>query len=136
MRRIDLALGASVLVFLAGIVRDLQWHATHDTQREFETASKQVEVHAILWVGALAILTVCALAFRRGQTRSTAGYRVTLASAVAYAGISVWHFIEHANGNDPELAHLFLYASSLAMVSGAFLALRRALDHRRSLARG
>jgi 4-hydroxybenzoate polyprenyltransferase len=136
MRRIDLALGISVLVFLAGIVRDLQWHATHDTQREFETASKQVEVHAILWLGALAILVVSALALKRAQTRSTPGYRITFISAVAYAGISIWHFIEHANGNDPELAHLFLYASSLAIVSGAFLVLRRAVDDRRSLAQG
>ena len=113
MRRLDLALGIALLVFLAGVARDLQWHATHDTQAEFETASKQVEVHAILWLGALAMLIVSILALRRAGASSSVGYRITLISAVAYAAIAVWHFIEHANGNDPQVAHVFVYASQL-----------------------
>ena len=40
-----------LVVFLAGVVRDLQWHATHDTQTNFETASKQVAVHWLLFLG-------------------------------------------------------------------------------------
>ena len=122
MRRLNLALGAGLVVFLAGIARDLQWHATHDTQKAFETASKQVEVHWILWVGVLVLLVVSAVALRRSEEPGR-GYRITLVSCVAYAAISVWHFIEHANGNDPQVAHVFLYASSLAIITGASLAL-------------
>jgi hypothetical protein len=127
MRRIEIALGVSLFVFLAGIARDLQWHATHDTQTEFETASKQIEVHAILWVGALALLIVCGIALRRVDAVPRAAYLLAFASALIYAGVSVWHFIEHANGADPQLAHLFLYATSVAMTVGAGVALARAI---------
>jgi hypothetical protein len=43
------ALAAGLALFIAGVIRDLQWHATHNTQREFETASKRAEVHWLLW---------------------------------------------------------------------------------------
>jgi LPXTG-motif cell wall-anchored protein len=101
----------------------MQWHATHDTQREFETASKQVEVHWILWVGALMLLVASWLALRRSRKADRRPLVVTFTSAAVYALVSVWHFIEHANGADPQLAHVFLYVTALGMVAGATLAL-------------
>jgi hypothetical protein len=121
MRR---ALAAGLVVFIAGIVRDLQWHATHDTQQEFETASKQAEVHWLLWLGVLVLVVVSWLGLRRsGPGRRDRAYLLMFASGVAYAAVSVWHFIEHANGTDPELAHALLYVTSLGIVVGTALVL-------------
>jgi zinc transporter ZupT len=112
-------LGAGLIVFLAGTARDLQWHATHDTQREFETAAKQIEVHWLLWLGALVIIAAAGLALRRTEmSRQTRGYLVAFAAGIVYAIVSVWHFIEHAEGADPQVAHVFLYASAGLMVAG------------------
>jgi predicted membrane channel-forming protein YqfA (hemolysin III family) len=122
-RRMNLAFAAGLVVFIAGIARDLQWHATHDTQKEFETASKQVEVHWLLWLGALTILIVSAEALRRSTSGHSRNIRVAFGSAVVYACVSVWHFIEHANGNDPQVAHLFLYAAAIGIIAGTVLAL-------------
>lgn len=124
MKQANRALAAGLVIFLAGIARDLQWHATHDTQREFETASKQIEVHWLLWLGVVVMLVAVSVALMRSEPESrSSGYGVTLVSGVIYAGVSVWHFIEHANGNDPQLAHVFLYAGAFAIALGAILAL-------------
>jgi cytochrome bd-type quinol oxidase subunit 2 len=124
VKQANRALGVGLVVFLAGIGRDLQWHATHNTQREFETASKQVEVHWLLWLGVVVIILAASAALMRSEPAPrTFSYRLTFASALAYAGVSVWHFIEHANGNDPQLAHVFLYAGAFGIVLGAVLAL-------------
>jgi FtsH-binding integral membrane protein len=120
-RRISLVLAGALALFLGGVVRDLAWHATHDTQKEFETASTQVAVHWLLWAGALALLVVSLVAFR--EDRGNRGYALTLAAALAYVPLSVWHFIEHANRNDPQLVHVFIYIVSTGMVVGACLAL-------------
>jgi hypothetical protein len=129
---INRALGAGLVVFLAGVARDQQWHATHDTQNQFETASKQAEVHWLLWLGVLILLVATWMARRRpGLAGRNRGYGLTFASALVFAGVSVWHFIEHANGNDPQLAHLLLYGSGFAIVAGGVLAL---LDARRGQA--
>jgi cytochrome bd-type quinol oxidase subunit 2 len=123
-RGVNRALVAGLIVFIAGVVRDLQWHATHATQQEFETASKQAEVHLLLWLGALVLLVVTWLTLSRPPFRDRSrGYVLAFASAVVYAVVSIWHFIEHANGNDPELAHLFLYAAGFGIVAGGILAL-------------
>jgi hypothetical protein len=122
--RASLMLAAGLVVFVAGVARDLQWHATHDTQKEFETASKQVEVHWLLWLGALAVLATSYLLIRRFGTAGKGRYAlVAFLSAVLYAVVSVWHFIEHANGSDPQVAHLFLYAASIGIAAGAGLTL-------------
>jgi FtsH-binding integral membrane protein len=117
-------LAAGLVIFLAGIARDLQWHATHDTQREFETAAKQVEVHWLLWVGVTLVLVACWMALTRSPANGARrGYLLTAASGTVYTVVSVWHFIEHANGADPQVAHAFLYAASVGLVWGASLAL-------------
>jgi hypothetical protein len=122
-----------LVLFVAGIARDLVWHATHNTQREFETASKQVEVHWLLWLGVLVIVTTIGLTLARSeQTGLRRGYLIALVSGLLYVGVSVWHFVEHANGNDPQLAHLFLYAGAAGILTGGiamlFDARRRNLD--------
>jgi hypothetical protein len=91
---------------------------------EFETASKQAEVHWLLWLGALMVLAVTLLTLSRSPfpTRNR-GYRLTFASTVLFAIVSVLHFIEHANGTDPELARIFLYGTSFAILAGATLTL-------------
>jgi hypothetical protein len=129
---------AGLLVFLAGTARDLQWHATHDTQSEFETASKQIEVHWLLWLGALIVIAAAGMAMRRLElTQKTRGYLVAFAAGIAYALISVWHFIEHANGADPEVAHIFLYVSAGLMLAGVVRALAvTALSRQRPVASG
>ncbi|MFL5906433.1 MAG: hypothetical protein ACJ75Z_02395 [Solirubrobacterales bacterium] len=137
-RRLRIALATGLVVFLAGMARDLQWHATHDTTQEFETASKQVEVHWLLWLGALIILVVAGLALRRADLpRERSGYLLAFAAGLAYAVVSVWHFIEHADGADPQLAHLFLYATAGLMTAGvARVLLLAMLSRQRSLAGG
>jgi hypothetical protein len=134
--RISLAIG--LIVFLAGTARDLQWHATHDTQRAFETASKQIGVHWLLWLGGLIIVVAAGLALRRPElTRETRAYLIAFAAGIAYAVISVWHFIEHANGADPQVAHAFLYATAGLMVAAVLRVLLLAgLDRQRSVAGG
>ena len=50
------------------------------------------------------------------------GYRVTLVSGLAYAAVATWHFIEHANHDDPEVAHVLLVATQVGMILGIVLA--------------
>jgi ribosomal protein S18 acetylase RimI-like enzyme len=50
------------------------------------------------------------------------GYLVTLLSGCLYAPVAIWHFVEHANGADPELAHVLLAVAGIGMVAGAVLA--------------
>jgi hypothetical protein len=57
------------------------------------------------------------------------GYRVTLFSGLGYSAVAVWHFVEHANHNDPELAHVLLALGQAGMIAGivlAFILTRRA----------
>src|SRR4051812_50192944 len=67
VRSVPRIMAAGLVVFLAGIARDVQWHATHNTQQQFETASKQVEVHWLLWLGVILLFVSCWL----GLTRAT-----------------------------------------------------------------
>jgi hypothetical protein len=122
-RRRDLALAVALALYLAGVVRDLVWHSTHDTQKDFETGSTQVAVHWLLWAGALALLLVSALALRANAARGSRGYALALAAAIVYVPLSVWHYIEHANGDDPQLVHVLIYIDSFGLVVGACLAL-------------
>jgi uncharacterized membrane protein len=105
---------------IAGRALDGWWHATHD---EFEGVSQQFEAHWLIWLGVLATLVVCSLALLRlhADDRASLGYQVTLISGLAYSAVAVWHFIEHANHNDPQLAHVLLAMGQLAMIVGIVL---------------
>ncbi len=107
----------AVAVMLLGRALDLQWHATHD---EFEGASEQLQAHWLLWLGVLFVLAVAAVGVREGI--GGIGFRLTLLSAAVYVPVATWHFIEHANGTDPELAHVLLAITTLGVVAGVIVA--------------
>jgi hypothetical protein len=117
------ALWIAVAVLIAGRLVDLQWHLTHD---EFEGASEQIRAHFLAWIGVLLVLGVTAVAICE-RVRGL-GYRLALGGAGVYAFAAVWHFVEHANGNDPELAHVLVSFANLAMIMGAIVA----VGHRRA----
>jgi hypothetical protein len=106
-----LALGFAV--FVAGRVVDLIWHATHE---EFETASDQLQAHAVVWAGTLILIAASAAAVF-GGTRNR-GYGVVLAGAISYAAVAVWHFWEHLQLRDPDLPHLLLLIANIVIVGG------------------
>ena len=114
------ALWIAVAVQLAGQLVDLRWHLTHD---EFEGTSQQLEAHWLIWLGVLATVAVAAWA-ALGHERLTGhpGYVLTLAAGLLYVPVSVWHFIAHANGDDPGLAHVLIGIGKVGMVVGAVLA--------------
>jgi hypothetical protein len=118
--RLQLLWGA-VVAQLLGRALDLRWHLSND---EFEGVSQQFEAHWLLWLGVIATLAVAFVAARRPDLRQLErrGYLVLLASGLAYAAVAIWHFVEHANHNDPELAHVLLGVMQLAMLGGAVLA--------------
>jgi hypothetical protein len=119
-KRYLLALWAAVAVQIAGRIVDGIWHANHE---EFEGASQQLEAHWLLWLGVVLTLAVAALAATRLPARErNAGYAIILAGGALYVPVSVWHFIEHANLNDPELAHYLLGLGQVAIIAGAVLA--------------
>jgi high-affinity Fe2+/Pb2+ permease len=73
------------------------------------------------------LLTTGVIALRRSDTAAGhRGYWLAVLSGGVYAIVSVWHFIEHANGNDPQVAHLFLYVGAAGMIAGAVLGLASA----------
>jgi hypothetical protein len=121
------ALWVAVGVQLLGWLVDLRWHLTNE---EFEGVSEQFEAHWLLWLGVLGALLVSLLAARERGTPAPErrGYLFLLGSGLAYTGVAVWHFVEHANGNDPELAHVLLGVTQVGMILGAVLA---TLDARR-----
>jgi hypothetical protein len=111
------ALWVAVAIQVLGRLLDLRWHLAND---EFEGTSQQFEAHWLLWIGVLATLAVAAFAIaQRPRIAGYRGYLTTLIAAGAYVPVSVWHFIEHANGNDPGLAHLLLALTQIAMIAGA-----------------
>jgi hypothetical protein len=107
-------LAAGVALFVLGRLIDLWWHATHP---EFETASDQLRAHAVVWAGAIVMLWAAALALTRGSREG--GFVAVAVGGLGYAAVAVWHFIEHANGRDPDLPHLLLLITNLVMFAGA-----------------
>jgi hypothetical protein len=107
------ALWAATGVVVVGRLIDLQWHLTHD---DFEGAADQIQAHLVVWIGVLLLLFVAAVAVRQGTPGL--GYRLVLAGAAFYVPIAVWHFVEHANGSDPELAHVLIGIGYAAMLIG------------------
>ncbi len=124
VRRLRLMLLTGLIVFLAGTLRDVRWHATHDSGIAFESASTQAEVHWLLWVGVLVLLGAGGFALTRsGGAARKHGYVVTVTTGFAFALVSVWHFIEHANGNHPDVAHALLWLAGVGIVAGVVLTL-------------
>jgi uncharacterized protein YacL len=118
---------AAVAIQIIGRGIDGYWHATHD---EFESASDQLQAHSILWVGVLVALVVSGLAVTRLSARPRAGYLAVLISSIAYAGAAVWHFIEHANGSDPAIAHVVLgILWAVLLASAALTAIMKRRPH-------
>jgi hypothetical protein len=114
------ALWLAVAVQLAGRLLDLRWHLTQD---EFEGTSQQLEAHWLLWLGVLATLAVAAWAVLRPERLAGHhGYLLTVAAGLLYVPVAVWHFIAHANGEDPEMAHVLVGVGGVGMVIGAVLA--------------
>ena len=56
------------------------------------------------------------------------GYQLVLAGGALYVPVAVWHFIAHADGVDPELAHVLLTIANVTMLAGVIAALVRARD--------
>jgi hypothetical protein len=124
------ALWIGALLFVAGIVLDQRWHATHD---EFEGTSQQFEAHWLLWVGFLLVLVATVLAFLRlTPGERPRGIAVVLIASAIYLPVTVWHFVAHANEIDPDVAHVLLAIGDVAIIAGAgwtFVASLRARSH-------
>ena len=119
-RRYILWLWVAIVVQLLGRGLDGWWHATHD---EFEGASQQFEAHWLLWLGVLFTLGLVIAAFvRLPASERNVGWTIVLLGLALYIPVSVWHFIEHASENDPELAHVLLAIGQLVMIGGAVTA--------------
>jgi hypothetical protein len=98
---------------------DLRWHATHD---EFEGASQQLEAHWLLWLGVLVMLVAVVWARARLDAAGlNTGHSVLLVACVSYVALAAWHFVEHASGADPELAHILIAVSDFGIIAGVAL---------------
>jgi isoprenylcysteine carboxyl methyltransferase (ICMT) family protein YpbQ len=111
---------AGVALQIAGRVIDGIWHANNE---EFEAAAQQLEAHWLAWAGILVTLIAAALAVTRLRAEQrNAGYSVILAGGALYVPVAVWHFVEHANYNDPEVAHYLLVVGQVMIIGGAIAA--------------
>jgi hypothetical protein len=118
------AVWVGIAIQIAGRILDGRWHATHD---EFEGASQQLEAHWLLWLGVAVTLVAAGLALARlSRAERNLGFSVLFASGVFYTGVAIWHFIEHANDNDPEVAHVLLAIGQLGIIAGAIVATAQA----------
>ncbi len=114
------AVWIGVVVQIGGRILDGIWHANHD---EFEAASQQLEAHWLLWLGVAITLVAAALALvRLPQSERNGGYSVILAGGALYVPVAIWHFVEHANHSDPELAHYLLAVGQVLILAGALAA--------------
>ena len=112
-------LWVAIAVQLAGRLVDLRWHLAND---EFEGTAQQFEAHWLLWIGVLATLVVAVLIWRSPLRDVSRGGALGIVSGtVAYVGVSVWHFVEHANGADPEVAHLLLGITQTVVLIAAIV---------------
>lgn len=106
----------AIAVMAAGRLVDLQWHVSHD---EFEGTTQQLEAHWLAWIGVILVLIAAGIALRADPGT---GFRLAFVSAAAYVPVAIWHFVEHANGADPQVAHVLLGITGIGMVVGAVLA--------------
>jgi hypothetical protein len=117
------ALWIAVAVQILGRLLDLRWHLDND---EFEGTAQQLEAHWLLWLGVLATLAIALAALR--TELDGRGLRALIGITLAYIAVAIWHFVEHANHADPELAHYLLGLTQLGMIGAAIwvtLAFRR-----------
>jgi hypothetical protein len=121
-------LWVGVAVMVAGEVVDLRWHLTHD---EFETAGDQLRAHWLTWLGGVVALAAGVVGVWARDDNS--GYRLVAGFGLAYAGLGVWHFIEHVNHSDPAAAHVLIAIAKVGIVVAAAIA---AVEARRARARG
>jgi hypothetical protein len=121
-------LWAGGVIFVAGIARDLAWHASHD---EFEGTSQQFEAHWLLWIGFLFLFGVTIVAFLKlSSDERHPGFTVVLAASAIYLPVTVWHFVAHANDVDPGLAHILLAIGDATILSGVAWTIATALNRR------
>jgi hypothetical protein len=118
-RRLTQLLVAGVVVQVAGRALDGVWHANHD---EFEGTAQQFEAHWLLWLGVLGTVAVAAVALR-SDAPARFGLRLTVVASVLYAAVATWHFIEHANHNDPAVAHVLLAVFQVAIFAAVGVAI-------------
>lgn len=112
---------AGIAIQLAGRLVDLRWHLTHDG---FEGAAEQLDAHWLAWIGIAVTAAAATLAvIRAPRAPQSIGYSVTFLGCALYIPVAAWHFVEHANGNDPELAHALIAVALLAIFAGAIIAL-------------
>jgi hypothetical protein len=71
----------------------------------------------------IGLLVTSGLVLRRSDRSPDLGYPLAFFRSAFYAVVSVWHFIEHYNGNDPEIAHVLMYIGTAGMIIGALIAL-------------
>jgi hypothetical protein len=118
-RRVLAAVWVGLAAWLAGRLVDARWHATHD---EFEGTSQQIKAHWLAWLGVAVTLIVAIVAARQfAALRRSAGVRTLVAAGALYAIVGVWHFIEHANGANPDAAHVLLGLANAGMLVGAIV---------------
>lgn len=109
-------LWAGGVLAIAGLAYDLRWHAAHE---HFETAADQVEAHWLSWLGLALVLVVSATALVRLPSAAVPwGLVLTAGAASLRALVTVWHFWEHLNERDPELPHVLLAVSEVAVLVG------------------
>jgi hypothetical protein len=108
------AFWVGAILFVAGIALDQRWHATHD---EFEGTSQQFEAHWLLWIGFLVVLVVATR--RLSAEERHPGFTLIVGASAIYLPVTVWHFIAHANGSDPTLAHVVLAIGDAAIIAAA-----------------
>lgn len=107
---------AGVAIQVAGRILDANWHASHE---EFEATSQQFEAHWLLWLGVLITVTTAVICVIRLSPEQRPGFSFLLAASTFYVAIAVWHFIEHANHNDPAVPHVLLAVGELAIIVAA-----------------
>lgn len=122
---------AGIAIQLAGRLVDFRWHSAHDG---FEGAADQLEAHWLAWIGIAVTAVAATLAVTRApRSPRSVGYSVTFLGCALYIPVAAWHFIEHASGNDPELAHALIAVALVTIFAGAIIAL---VQVRRARSRG
>jgi hypothetical protein len=111
------ALWGGAALFVAEIVLDQRWHASHD---EFERTEQQLEAHWLLWIGFAVVPAATVLAFLRlSPEERHPGFAVVLVASAVYLPVTVWHFVAHASDVDPDVAHVLLGLGDVAIIAGA-----------------
>jgi hypothetical protein len=123
-RRTNRLLWWGVGVFAVG--KDRRPHLAHHPPG-VRDGDRPSQAHSVVWLGALLMIVAAARVFASGNRNG--GYLLVLLAGLAYGAVAVWHFYEHSRHRDPDLPHLLLLVTNMAMFLGAgwvWLAARRA----------